>query len=63
MLLRLKSVGDSSHVFKYRIPGDRKVELAQELSLLGVNKFHLFPELESLGEMLREDQNAINTNF
>ena len=49
----IEDVGDSRHILKYTTPKDAKLELRRELSLLGVDKFQLFPELESLGEMLR----------
>ena len=49
----IEEVGDSSHVRKYRVPKEAKEELRRELSVLTVNKFQLFPELESLGEILR----------
>jgi hypothetical protein len=36
------------HIWKYVIPVDSKENFKQELLWLGINKFQLFPELESL---------------
>ncbi|NOQ25299.1 MAG: FRG domain-containing protein [Bacteroidales bacterium] len=41
-------------VVKYKIPAKLKNEIRQELALLSVNKFSLFPELSSIGSMLKE---------
>ncbi|RZK12019.1 MAG: FRG domain-containing protein [Flavobacterium sp.] len=40
--------GDPDHIWKYQIPSDKKKLILDELKLLGINRFHLFPELESL---------------
>ncbi|KFF02234.1 FRG domain-containing protein [Flavobacterium hydatis] len=40
-------------LIKYRIPATSKNVIREELSLLGVNKFSLFPELASIGEILK----------
>jgi len=49
----IESVGDSSHVIKYIVPHDRKQHMARQLELLGFTKFQLFPELASIGEIIK----------
>lgn len=49
----VENVGDSSHVIKYTIPNDNKEEILKQLSLLGVTKFQLFPELASIGDIIK----------
>jgi hypothetical protein len=49
----IESVGDGSHVTKYVIPARAKGPLLRELNLLGFNKFQLFPELASIGEIIK----------
>lgn len=49
----IESVGDGSHVKKYIIPASAKITLINELALLGVNKFQLFPELASVGDIIK----------
>lgn len=43
----------NSEVIKLKIPATSKAKLREELSLLEVNKFTLFPELSSIGEILK----------
>ncbi|MFC4632607.1 FRG domain-containing protein [Dokdonia ponticola] len=43
----------NSEVIKLKIPAGSKAKLREELSLLEVNKFTLFPELSSIGEILK----------
>ena len=50
--ISIEDVDDGQHVLKCTIPYDAKQDLIDELALLAINKFQLFPELESLGEML-----------
>ena len=38
---------------KYKIPAASKSEIRKELNLLSINKFSLFPELSSIGEILK----------
>lgn len=44
----------NQEIIKYRIPKDSKSVLRKELDLLSVNKFSLFPELSSIGEILKK---------
>ena len=48
----IELVGDQKHIRKLRIPESAKPTLRDELSLLAINKFQLFPELDSLGDIL-----------
>jgi hypothetical protein len=50
----IEAVGDKSHVIKYVIPSNARETLKKELKLLGLNQFSLFPELTSVGAILRE---------
>lgn len=50
----IEEVGDKSHVTKYIIPKDSKSDIAEELKLLGLGKFQIFPELSSIGEKIKE---------
>jgi len=49
----IESVGNGSHVTKYLIPIGAKGRLLKDLSLLGFNKFQLFPELASIGDIIK----------
>jgi hypothetical protein len=37
-----------NHIWKYKIPQNKKERLRKELVMLGITRFQLFPELESL---------------
>jgi hypothetical protein len=50
----IEEVGDRSHVAKYTIPHAARETLADELKLLGMTKFSLFPELASVGAILKD---------
>ena len=50
--IAIEQVGDRQHVKKFKIPHGAKSTLRNELSLLAINKFQLFPDLESLGDIL-----------
>ena len=54
----VENVGDGQHVRKYLVPSQTKINLRRELSLLSFNRFQLFPDLESLGELLKGDLNV-----
>lgn len=49
----IEEVGDRSHVRKYIIPSDSKSVIAEELKLLGLGRFQIFPELASIGQKIR----------
>jgi hypothetical protein len=50
----IEDVGDSAHVTKYNIPDTSRERLLQELQLLGLTRFSLFPELESIGAIIKD---------
>jgi hypothetical protein len=50
----IEGAGDGSHVTKFIIPDKSKPELKAQLQMLGFTRFHLFPELESVGVSVRE---------
>jgi hypothetical protein len=52
--IAIENVGDQSHVIKYNIPSGSRETLQRELKLLGLNQFSMFPELASVGAILRE---------
>lgn len=49
----IDKVGNGNHVWRYVIPAHAKTKIIKELEMLRVGKFQLFPELDSIGEMLR----------
>lgn len=51
----IEKVGDGKHVIKYIIPKEKKKHLLEELSFLKIGKFQLFPELQSMGDILKEN--------
>lgn len=50
----IEKVGDGEHAIKLVIPKEARGPLLEELKLLGVNRFSLFPELSSVGQVLKE---------
>ena len=50
----IESIGDKHHIWRYIIPRDKKPTILKELSLLGISRFQLFPELQTLGELIGE---------
>ena len=51
----LEEVGNAKHLIKYVIPADAKDKIASQLALLGLNKFQIFPELSTIGDMIRDE--------
>ena len=49
----IEDIGDGSHVRKLRIASGQKAKMKRELELLGFSRFQLFPELESVGQLLK----------
>lgn len=49
----IEEIVDHSHVRKLRIAAEKKTRMKRELALLGFSRFQLFPELESVGNLLR----------
>lgn len=50
----IEDVGDKKHCKKYVIPSSCRSTIREELSMLGVNRFSLFPEMDSIGGILKE---------
>lgn len=50
----IEKIGDKKHVAKYTIPAAAKVKIQEDLRLLGFTKFQVFPELDSIGQNIRE---------
>lgn len=50
----IECVGDGKHCEKYVIPSSAVPKVREELEILGVNRFSLFPEMDSIGRVLRE---------
>lgn len=50
----IEKIGDNSHVVKLIIPANSKDLIKNQLLLLGYSKFQLFPELSSIGDIIKE---------
>ncbi|WP_225897112.1 FRG domain-containing protein [Brevundimonas goettingensis] len=50
----LEELGDGTHITKYEIPAGARPELIAELAMLHVNRFTVFPEMASIGSIIRE---------
>lgn len=50
----LEKVEGGKHCIKLIIPASAKLRLKQELRVLGIDRFQIFPELTSIGDNLRE---------
>lgn len=53
-IIPIENVGDKKHIAKYKIPGDARETIRSQLRLLGISRFSLFPELASVGAIIRE---------
>ncbi|HMJ47320.1 MAG TPA: FRG domain-containing protein [Ferruginibacter sp.] len=51
----IENIGDKKHIWKYKIPRANKKMIKLELSLLGITKFQVFPELSSIGEIINKE--------
>lgn len=51
----IEEIGDQTHIWKYKIPASKKKIIKNELALLGITKFQIFPELSSIGEIIRSE--------
>lgn len=53
----IEDVGHSGsprdHIWRYIVPASSKIDIEEELKLLGISRFQIFPELESLATQLR----------
>lgn len=50
----IEAIEGGKHCVKFIIPAAAKETLKQELRILGINRFQIFPELTSIGDNLRE---------
>ncbi len=50
----LEEIGDGKQVSCFKIPSSAKEKIRKQLAILGFTRFHLFPELESVGASVRE---------
>jgi hypothetical protein len=50
----IEKIGNGSHVVKYVIPTYAKAGIREELRMLAVSKFQIFPELPTVGDVIRE---------
>jgi hypothetical protein len=48
----IEEIEDKKHIWRYIIPAQYKAVFKAELSLMGISKFQLFPELSSIGDVL-----------
>lgn len=51
----IEDIGDKKHIWKYEIPATKKKVIQEELALLGITKFQVFPELASIGEIINNE--------
>lgn len=51
----IEKIEDGKHCIKLVIPKDAKPKIKEELRILGMTRFQIFPELSSIGESLREE--------
>ncbi len=47
-------IGHGRHVWRYIIPSQVKARITEDLEMVSISKFQLFPELDSIGDMLRK---------
>jgi hypothetical protein len=50
----IEDVGDKEHIRRFTIPSTNKADIRNELKNLGIAEFQLFPELATIGKMVRE---------
>ena len=46
----LENVGDGSHIWRYKIPRDRKRNILEELRIMGITERALFPNLDNVAK-------------
>jgi hypothetical protein len=51
----IEKIEDGKHCVKLVIPKEDKQRLKEELRILGMTKFQIFPELTSIGDAIREE--------
>lgn len=50
----IDKIGDGKHIWRYIIPANAKDNILKELELFGIDEFRLFPELPSLGTIIKK---------
>jgi hypothetical protein len=53
MPIAVETVEDAQHVWRMIIPAAAKAKLRIELSLLGINEYLLFPDLDRVADIAR----------
>lgn len=53
--IAIEEIDTHSHVWRYIIPKKRKKTILAELTRIKIGKFQLFPEIQSIGDILREE--------
>jgi len=53
--IAIEELDTPHHIWRYIIPKRSKKTILEELSRIKVGKFQLFPEIQSIGEILREE--------
>jgi hypothetical protein len=51
----IEEIEDGSHCVRFVIPRSAKPKILEELQILGISQFQIFPELSSIGDNLREE--------
>ncbi|WP_448140650.1 FRG domain-containing protein [Stenotrophomonas sepilia] len=51
----LVQIGDGNHVTGFEVPNTKKKRILEELEILAYGKFQVFPELSSIGDIIRGD--------
>ena len=49
----IELIADKKHVWRYIIPAAAKTTILEELRILGIDEFSLFPELSSIGQIIK----------
>jgi hypothetical protein len=51
----IDNIGDKKHIWRYIIPANAKENIIKELEVFGIDEFRLFPELPSLGSIIKRN--------
>jgi hypothetical protein len=52
----IEEIEDGNHIWRYTISKEYKNKIKKEIKLIGISRFHLFPELESIGHTIKEEE-------
>ncbi len=53
-IIPIEEIGIKMHVWRYLVEKQHKRQIIKELEAIGIGKFQLFPELQSIGDELRK---------